>query len=121
MGGRALPLWFAQNGSVVDCLSKEPEGPLAKLLRTEAGFLKFLQAVLLGVAHLHDHGVVHRDIAARNVLVDAMLAPKVGDFGLSFKEGVKSWKQHTAHVSEVWLCAPLSCLAESAAAQFAGA
>jgi serine/threonine protein kinase len=36
-----------------------------------------------GVAHLHRSGVVHRDIAARNVLLDAQMTAKVSDFGMA--------------------------------------
>ena len=36
-----------------------------------------------GVAHLHRSGVVHRDIAARNVLLDAQMTAKVSNFGMA--------------------------------------
>ncbi len=36
-----------------------------------------------GVRHLHENGVIHRDIAARNVLLDSDLVAKVADFGMS--------------------------------------
>jgi serine/threonine protein kinase len=36
-----------------------------------------------GVAFLHEHHIVHRDIAARNILVSAPLTPRVSDFGMS--------------------------------------
>jgi hypothetical protein len=36
-----------------------------------------------GVRHLHENGIIHRDIAARNVLLDADLVAKVADFGMS--------------------------------------
>lgn len=37
----------------------------------------------LGITHLHKSGVIHRDVAARNVLLDEHLNPKISDFGLS--------------------------------------
>jgi len=36
-----------------------------------------------GIAHLHEQHIVHRDIAARNLLVDDQGHIKVADFGLS--------------------------------------
>ena len=37
-----------------------------------------------GLAHLHDQGIIHRDIAARNVLLHTpVLIPKLADFGMA--------------------------------------
>ncbi len=36
-----------------------------------------------GLAHLHRHGVLHRDLAPRNILFDAQGRPVLCDFGLS--------------------------------------
>ena len=36
-----------------------------------------------GLAHLHRHGVLHRDLAPRNILFDAHGRPVLCDFGLS--------------------------------------
>jgi serine/threonine protein kinase len=43
------------------------------------------------VAHLHAHGVIHRDIKASNVLVDLDQTPptvKLCDFGVAFSCGL---------------------------------
>ena len=37
----------------------------------------------LGLYHLHMHAVVHRDIAARNILIDDNYRAKVSDFGMA--------------------------------------
>ena len=42
-----------------------------------------LRDIAAGMAHLLQHGVVHRDLASRNVLVDSEKRMKVADFGLS--------------------------------------
>jgi serine/threonine protein kinase len=36
-----------------------------------------------GLAHLHRHGVLHRDLAPRNILFDLQGRPVLSDFGLS--------------------------------------
>ena len=39
--------------------------------------------VAFGLAKLHGSQIVQRDLAARNVLIDAQLTAKLADFGLS--------------------------------------
>ena len=39
--------------------------------------------VAAGVAHLHERGIIHKDIAARNVLLSPGLRVRIGDFGQS--------------------------------------
>lgn len=43
-----------------------------------------------GMAYLEEMGIVHRDLSARNLLVDAGRNVKVSDFGLSFAADEKS-------------------------------
>lgn len=43
-----------------------------------------------GIVHLHNHGTVHRDIAARNVLLTTDRHAKVADFGMARDTGVAS-------------------------------
>jgi len=48
--------------------------------------LTIIKGIAAGVAHLHHEKIVHRDIAARNIMlqmVDGNLVAKIGDFGLS--------------------------------------
>jgi serine/threonine protein kinase len=39
--------------------------------------------VCLGLAHAHEHGILHRDIKPGNILLDQQARPKIGDFGLA--------------------------------------
>ncbi len=39
--------------------------------------------VALGLAYLHSHRIVHRDLKSPNILLDARLQAKIADFGLS--------------------------------------
>lgn len=53
------------------------------------GALSITEAVILtsqilaGVAHLHENGIVHRDLSPANILLTANGTPKVTDFGIS--------------------------------------
>ncbi len=42
-----------------------------------------LLGVSQGMSLLHSHGIIHRDLALRNILITRDLVPKVGDFGMS--------------------------------------
>eukprot|EP01114_Cavostelium_apophysatum_P020948 TRINITY_DN7170_c0_g1_i2.p1 TRINITY_DN7170_c0_g1~~TRINITY_DN7170_c0_g1_i2.p1 ORF type:complete len:753 (-),score=156.91 TRINITY_DN7170_c0_g1_i2:59-2266(-) len=46
---------------------------------------RFLLGAARGLAHLHTHKFIHRDVAARNILLSEDLEAKVADFGLSRK------------------------------------
>ena len=49
--------------------------------------LKMCEQITKGVMFLHCWNVVHRDLSARNILVDANLNIKVADFGLARSNG----------------------------------
>lgn len=49
-----------------------------------------MRSVLDGVAHAHEHGVVHLDLTPRNILVDEHDVPRIMDFGLARMAGVGS-------------------------------
>lgn len=46
--------------------------------------LEAAQKVLEALAHLHERGVIHRDLTPRNILLTAEGHPKVMDFGLAY-------------------------------------
>lgn len=44
-------------------------------------------AIARAVEHLHDHGILHRDVKSSNILVDASGTPYLTDFGLARGDG----------------------------------
>lgn len=45
----------------------------------------FVRQILLGVCHMHDSGVIHRDLKLTNVLLDGNMRVKICDFGLAIR------------------------------------
>ncbi|XP_034737817.1 ephrin type-A receptor 6-like isoform X1 [Etheostoma cragini] len=80
---------FSSGRPVMIVVEYMENGALDSFLRTHEGQFTVLQLVgmLRGIAvamtYLSDMGYIHRDIAARNILVDENLVCKVSDFGMS--------------------------------------
>jgi serine/threonine protein kinase len=68
---------FYSNGSLHDAII------VRKMLFAPRTKLRMLREAALGVIHLHKESVIHRDIAARNVLLDEHLNVVLSDFGLA--------------------------------------
>lgn len=49
----------------------------------EADALKLMQAMLDGLQHAHEAGVIHRDLKPGNIMVEAQGRPRIMDFGLA--------------------------------------
>jgi serine/threonine protein kinase len=88
---------YCAQGALVDALYGEKSRELSP-----ADLLQIAHDAVCGVMHLHANKIVHRDIAARNVLLAGKkdLVAKVSDFGMarnveSVYSGVAS-EQHTA-------------------------
>lgn len=81
--------WFRDGDQFCLVMEYVPGKPLSRFIHGEAGWLSFakarelLRGVLLAVQHLHQHGVVHRDIKPGNVLLDANGKPLLTDFGIA--------------------------------------
>ncbi|KAG6853353.1 hypothetical protein C0991_005027 [Blastosporella zonata] len=65
-----------------------PSGSLMELLRRRRRFsepeARFFMVQLMGACHyMHTHQVIHRDLKLGNLLLDANMNLKVGDFGLA--------------------------------------
>ncbi|MCP5201364.1 MAG: protein kinase [Gammaproteobacteria bacterium] len=65
------------------------EGLSLKALIDNEGALPFARCVILmsqilaGVAYLHEHDIIHRDLSPANILISRDGVPKVTDFGIS--------------------------------------
>ncbi len=88
--GLMMPL--AEGGSVDALLVNGPSEPSAggaqrlatgRHTTTWRHAVRIMADAALGIAHLHAEGVIHRDIAARNVLLDAAGRGLVSDFGMA--------------------------------------
>ena len=50
---------------------------------TEPEARYFFRQILLGVKHLHDHKIIHRDLKLGNLFLNDGMEVKIGDFGLA--------------------------------------
>ncbi|TMW57369.1 hypothetical protein Poli38472_003294 [Pythium oligandrum] len=58
--------------------AKDRNGPLR-----EREIMRIFIQIALALAYLHDHGVLHRDLKPKNILLDAQGVVKLTDFGVS--------------------------------------
>ncbi|QLK85833.1 Stk1 family PASTA domain-containing Ser/Thr kinase [Staphylococcus sp. 17KM0847] len=45
--------------------------------------IHFIEQVLLGIQHAHEHGIIHRDIKPQNMMIDHGETVKIVDFGIA--------------------------------------
>jgi mitogen-activated protein kinase kinase kinase ANP1 len=65
-----------------------PGGCLSSLVKkfgplNESVVRSYTEQILQGLAYLHSHNIVHRDLKGANILVDANGGCKLADFGAS--------------------------------------
>jgi len=83
-----MPLIGISNSFTTCLVMPFVEDNLEKLLKSNPDMkvqkrLRLLVDVACGLEHCHDMGIVHRDIATRNILVDNMSRAVITDFGLA--------------------------------------
>lgn len=84
----AMVMEFVALGNLNTLLKKEDISWLVKLKKIGAD-------ISLGLGYLHDSGVIHRDLKAANILIDAKYRAKLGDFGIAkIKHGDNTTAMH---------------------------
>lgn len=68
---------FMKRGTLFDVLYK------SRIKLTWSMIRKIAIQVVKGMAHMHERGIIHRDLKSGNVLLDTAYNAKVGDFGLA--------------------------------------
>ncbi len=87
-GLRYLVFEFVNGESLKDRLARE-----GRLSLQDAVILT--SQILAGVAYLHSHGIVHRDLSPANILLTSDGIPKVTDFGIS------TWAKDVTAIGEI--------------------
>ncbi|KAM7543126.1 hypothetical protein Aperf_G00000006859 [Anoplocephala perfoliata] len=85
-GRPVIVMEYAAKGSLANYLHKNHQS-LATQSRslTVSCFFRFAQQIANGMAYLASKGIVHRDLATRNVVLSKNWVAKVADFGLTRK------------------------------------
>lgn len=87
------------------------EHSLSGLLERKASFSPsqikcIIKQLLEGLAYLHSHGVMHRDIKSSNVLINSAGAAKLADFGISTHFEPATEQDGRRPVATLWYRAP---------------
>lgn len=81
-----IQMQFCSQKTLADFLSNEEarKGPSGSITGVDIPYaLNLFLQVAQGVKHVHDQGLIHRDLKPNNCFVDDAGVVKVGDFGLS--------------------------------------
>jgi serine/threonine protein kinase len=85
-----LLMWYVETAGVISIvLPYQKNGSIIQYFKLVVGKAnaKSLMTILMGVAsalgYLHEKGMIHRDLALRNVLLDDELNPVLTDFGMA--------------------------------------
>ncbi|KAH1007883.1 serine/threonine-protein kinase Nek8 [Dendroctonus ponderosae] len=73
---------YAEHGTLHDCIAKL--GTTNAYLEPQA-VMDFFCQIVLGLHHIHNRGIIHRDLKCENIFITGINANviKIGDFGIS--------------------------------------
>ncbi|CAB4474728.1 unnamed protein product [Rhizophagus irregularis] len=69
-----------------------------------------MKQILEGLAHLHENGILHRDIKGSNILLNNRGEVKLADFGLARQFDIKFKRDYTNRVITLWYRPSELCL-----------
>jgi serine/threonine protein kinase len=87
--GCSVELLSSTNLRLIILMEYMPRGSLTNLLQKEYGQLTFRKKMIIacniaaGMNHIHQHGMIHRDLRPDNILIDNHYRAKIGDMGIS--------------------------------------
>lgn len=88
---------FCEAGSVSDIMR------IREKVMTEIEMATILKGTLAGLAHMHETGLIHRDIKAGNVLLGRDCLAKLADFGVAGKVSEGGQKRKTVIGTPFWM------------------
>ena len=105
-GNYAIVTQFMENGSLQQLNQKVDSGQAPENWDTIKAINIF--GIAAGMAYVHQHDVIHRDLKTENILLDENYYPKIADFGLSkvFEEGSQNQINQTLNVGTPIYMAP---------------
>ncbi|GMR33798.1 hypothetical protein PMAYCL1PPCAC_03993, partial [Pristionchus mayeri] len=103
---------YCVNGDLLEFMRQRRKFMLENPVETDSGKiitakkqLMFAIQIAYGLEYLSSQGFIHRDIAARNILVDHQESCKIGDFGLarSVKEENETYQAQGGKLPLKWM------------------
>lgn len=105
-GDYAVITEFMPNNSLQKLIESVNKGQAPKNWETIKAINIF--GIAAGMAYIHQHDIIHRDLKTENVMLDSNFYPKIADFGFSkvFEQGMEKQISQTLNVGTPVYMAP---------------